>query len=58
MLGQSRLDTDTRPDDDTKQLDAFANRYSEAVRRLRRETHSSLWDKDKPAAKAAAEKKK
>ena len=58
MLNQAQLDTNTRPDDGIEQLDAFADRYSEAIRRLRRVTHSSLWDTGKPAPGAAAEKRK
>lgn len=58
MLNEAQLDPNTRPDDGMERLDAFADRYSEAVRRLRRATHSSLWDTGKPAPGAPAEKKK
>lgn len=58
MLSEAQLDTNTRLDDGLEQLDAFADRYSEAVRRLRRATHSSLWDTGKPTSGAPSEKKK
>jgi len=58
MWSKTQLDTSSRPTDDTVYLDAFANRYSEVVRRLRRATHSSLWEKSKPRSGIAAEKKK
>lgn len=58
MLNQAQMDTSTRPDDGIEQLDAFTDRYSIAIRRLRRATHSSLWDKSKPTSAIAAEKKK
>ena len=58
MWSKTQLDTSNRPTDDTVYLDAFANRYSEVVRRLRRVTHSSLWETSKPTSGNAAEKKK
>ena len=57
MSGKPRLETNYRPADDTVYLDAFTDRYSKAIRRLRRATHSSLWDKSKRTPGVAAENK-
>lgn len=57
-MSEAQLDTNTGPDDSMKQLDAFVDRYSEAVRRLRRATDSSFWDTGKPAPTAADKKRK
>jgi len=57
-LSESQLNTSNRTDNGVKQLDAFAHRYSEAVRHLRRRTHSSLWDNSKSTRNAGQKKKK
>lgn len=58
MSDKPQLEANYRPADDAVYLDAFTNRYSIAIRRLRRATHSSLWDKSKPTSAIAADKKK